>query len=80
MFGLEDVVAKAQTLAGEPFQADRNRVPDWMLTMSYDQWRDIRFRPDHALWHDRHQFFEVQFFHRGSTFAGFVLPEPRSAA
>jgi periplasmic glucans biosynthesis protein len=43
-------------------------VPDWMLitgTMTYDQWRDIRFRPDRALWRKEGLPFEVQFFHPG---------------
>ena len=35
--------------------------------MSYDQYRDIRFRRTGALWYD-HAMFEVQFFHRGFTY------------
>ncbi len=64
-FSLDDVAGQAQRLAQEPFQADKNRVPDWMLKMDYDQWRDIRFRPDHALWRAQHLPFQVQFFHPG---------------
>jgi glucans biosynthesis protein len=37
-------------------------------SLSYDQWRDIRFRPDHALWRDRGLPFEVQLFHPGLYF------------
>jgi glucans biosynthesis protein len=64
-FGLDDVAAQAQKLAQEPFRAAKDQVPEWMLKMNYDQWRDIRFRPDHALWHDQHLPFQVQFFHPG---------------
>jgi glucans biosynthesis protein len=64
-FGLDDVAAKAQQLAQQPFHAAKDQVPEWMLKMSYDQWRDIRFRPDHALWRAEHLPFEVQFFHPG---------------
>ena len=64
-FGLDDVAAKAQKLAQEPFQAVKDQVPEWMLKMNYDQWRDIRFRPDHALWRAEHLPFQVQFFHPG---------------
>ena len=64
-FGLDDVAAKAQQLAQEPFQAAKDQVPEWMLKMDYDQWRDIRFRPDHALWQHEHLPFQVQFFHPG---------------
>jgi len=64
-FDLEDVAAKARQLAKEPFQDPTGKVPRWLLDMSYDQWRDIRFRADHALWHERGLPFEVQFFHLG---------------
>ena len=47
-FGLADVAAKAAQLAKQPFDDTKN-VPDWLLKMSYDQWRDIRYRPDAAL-------------------------------
>ena len=64
-FDLDDVAAKAQRLAQGSFQAPKDQVPDWMLKMNYDQWRDIRFRPDHALWQAEHLPFQVQFFHPG---------------
>ena len=64
-FDLGDVVAKAARLAREPDRDARGRVPDWLSKITYDQWRDIRFRPDKALWRDRHSPFEVQFFHPG---------------
>ena len=34
-----------------------------LLDLSYDDYRDIRFRPDRALWQDRP--FELMFFHAG---------------
>jgi glucans biosynthesis protein len=40
-------------------------VPDWLLNISYDQWREIRFRADHALWRGERSPFQVQFFHPG---------------
>jgi glucans biosynthesis protein len=66
-FGLEQVVARAESLAREPYRDRRKEVPDWMLIgkTSYDQWRDIRFRPDEALWHKEGLPFQVQFFHPG---------------
>src|SRR6185295_14592902 len=64
-FDLDDVAAKAKQLAGEPYTDTRAQVPAWLLNITYDQWRDIRFRSDHALWRDRHLPFEVQFFHPG---------------
>ncbi len=64
-FDLDDVAARAEQLARQPYQADEGKVPDWLLKITYDQWRDIRFRPDHALWRERHLPFQVQFFHPG---------------
>jgi glucans biosynthesis protein len=64
-FGLDDVAAKAEKLAKESFQDTKGSVPDWLLKISYDQWRDIRFRPDQALWAERPSLFRVQFFHPG---------------
>jgi len=64
-FSLEDVAAKAKALAAQPFQDPVNTVPKWLGELTYDQWRDIRFRPERALWRDRNLPFEVQFFHPG---------------
>jgi len=64
-FDLDDVAAQAEKLAREPYRDPQGQVPDWLLKITYDQWRDIRFRPDHALWRDRKLPFQVQFFHPG---------------
>ncbi len=66
-FDLDDVAARAATLAGEPYAERPKKVPDWMLvgSLTYDQWRDIRFRPDQALWKEKNLPFQVQFFHPG---------------
>ena len=36
-----------------------------LQALSYDQYRDIRFRPDHALWRAENLPFELMFFHLG---------------
>lgn len=64
-FEFDDVVERARQLAKEPFRDSKERVPQWMLDMTYDQWRDIRFRPDRSLWRNEGLPFEVQFFHLG---------------
>ena len=63
-FDLDEVAAKAQKLAAEPFHEPKNQVPDWLLKITYDQWRDIRYRPEQALWRGKSPF-QVQFFHPG---------------
>jgi glucans biosynthesis protein len=64
-FDLKNVTEKAQQLAKDPYREPKQQVPDWLLKITYDQWRDIRFRPDKAVWHDRKLPFQVQFFHPG---------------
>ena len=64
-FGLDDVARRAEQLAQRPYQEPERRVPDWLLQISYDQWRDIRFRPEQALWRGQRSNFEIQFFHPG---------------
>lgn len=63
-FGLASVRAKAQQLARSPFSVPA-RVPEWLQEISYDEWRDIRFRPAAALWRTEKLPFEMQFFHTG---------------
>src|SRR5262252_7602332 len=64
-FDFEDVVKRARKLAAKPYRDPKGKIPDWLLHISYDQWRDIRFRPDHSLWADGPSQFQVQFFHPG---------------
>jgi periplasmic glucans biosynthesis protein len=67
-FGFEDVQRIARQRSAEPYQDRSSRLPDSIAKLNYDQYRDIRFRPDHALWRNQ-ALFEVQFFHRGFAFS-----------
>src|SRR5690606_12261668 len=64
-FNFEDVIARARDLAKESFRDPRGEVPEWLTQISYDQWRDIRFKPEKALWRGKKLPFQVQFFHPG---------------
>jgi glucans biosynthesis protein len=64
-FTFEDVTTRAQQLAKDSFKDPRGEVPPWLTQITYDQWRDIRFRPERALWKDKRLPFQVQFFHPG---------------
>ena len=64
-FDLNDVIARAQQLAERAYEAPPDQVPEWLRTITYDQWRDIRFRPEDALWRNKKLPFQVQFFHPG---------------
>jgi len=64
-FDLDDVAKRAEAQARQAFRDPAGEVPLWLREVSYDQWRDIRFRPDLALWRDLKLPFQVQFFHPG---------------
>jgi glucans biosynthesis protein len=67
-FTFKQVVAKAQQLVQEPYNAKAGLVPDFLLNIKYDAWRDIRFRPAKSLWHNENLLFTAQFFHPGMYF------------
>jgi periplasmic glucans biosynthesis protein len=64
-FGFDDVAALAQSQAQRPYQSGSRKPPAELAALTYDQYRDIRFRPDHALWRADKTPFEVMFFHLG---------------
>lgn len=58
----------AQALSKQPFKAPSTDLPAAIKSLSYDQYRGIRFRKERALWRDQKLPFEVQFFPRGFLF------------
>ncbi len=66
-FTFETVQRLAQDRAAKPYRERSSKLPEALARLSYDQYRDIRFRRTSALWYD-HAMFEVQFFHRGFTY------------
>jgi glucan biosynthesis protein len=67
-FTFDQVVAKAQQLVQEPYNPKAGLVPDFLLNIKYDAWRDIRFKPAKSFWRDEQLPFNVQFFHPGLYF------------
>ena len=70
-FGFDDVAARAHDLAAAPYKPAAIRMPPELRDLDYDAYRDIRFRPEKALWHGDNLPFELMFFHQGRT-----VPEP----
>ncbi len=66
-FGYETVQRLAQQRADQGYQEPNDRLPESLSKLGYDGYREIRFRPESALWRNQ-ALFEVQFFHRGSTY------------
>jgi glucans biosynthesis protein len=64
-----DIENRAKDLAAQPYAApDQSVLPDWMKNLSYDQYRDIRFKPDQALWAAENLPFRAMLFHPGYLF------------
>ncbi len=67
--GFDNIQSRARDLANKPYEApDQNRLPVWMNELTYDQYRDIRFNPNQALWATEKLPFRAMFFHPGYLF------------
>lgn len=64
-FRYEDVVRRARELSAAPFETPPARLPDPLNNLSFDDYRDIRFRPDKALLGSGGGPFRMQLFHLG---------------
>ena len=62
-FSIDRLRARARQLARHPYHAPPSNLPQVLYDLTYDQYRDIRFRPPEALWAE--QAFSAQFFHPG---------------
>jgi periplasmic glucans biosynthesis protein len=72
-FSLDDVASRAEKLAAAPYQKPNSALPKAVKTLNYDQYRDIRYRPERALWHSAKLPFEIIFFHRGWVYEDPVI-------
>ncbi|HXA14850.1 MAG TPA: glucan biosynthesis protein [Opitutaceae bacterium] len=59
---------RAKMIAFRPYVPPPPRVPESLLKLSYDQYRDIRFKPEKAWWRREALPFQLQFFHPGFFF------------
>ena len=64
-FAPDHVVKLAQALAVRPFQKPKLEVPEPFSKLSREQHRDIRFRPEQAIWRGEKLEAEVQLFAYG---------------
>jgi glucans biosynthesis protein len=68
-FAAADVVKRARTLAAEQFAPPAAELPKALRELSYDQYRDIRFKRERAIWAADGLPFQVELFHRGFLFS-----------
>jgi periplasmic glucans biosynthesis protein len=64
-FGFDDVARRAADLAGRSYNAPAPLLPKALQGLTYDQYRDIRFKPAKAIWRGTTLPFELQMFHPG---------------
>jgi len=69
-FSFDTIAQLAQRLAQAPYKPPARTLPPALLKpqFTYDQHRDIRFRPERALWRAQRLPFELMFFHPGWLF------------
>jgi glucans biosynthesis protein len=64
-FSFEQVAQRAQALSKNTWHEPENKLPKALRELTYDQFRDIRFRPERSLWRSDGSPFEIQLFHPG---------------
>jgi periplasmic glucans biosynthesis protein len=89
-FGYDDVIRRAQDLAGVALDGTVGTLPEAVAHLDFDAWRDIRFRPDKALFANSGSSFRLQTFHLGHLYRrpvtintirdGIATPIPYSAS
>ena len=62
---LDHITQLAKQRATQPYSAANGRLPPALAALNYDQVRDIRWRPERALWRAEQLPFEAMFFHLG---------------
>ena len=82
-FSFQNAVQEAQKLSEKPYKSPKGEVPDPLLAINYDQWRDIRFKPEKSFWRKEGLPFTLQFFHPGLYYdrtVGFYTITPKGDA
>jgi glucans biosynthesis protein len=64
-FGFDEVSALARDAAAVAWIEPADTRPAELRNLTYDEYRDIRYRPEKAIWRDAGLPFELQFFHLG---------------
>ena len=63
-FTFEDVRRLAQERVKQPYRTPFEALPDALNNLTFEQYRNIRYRPGSSLWRGQ-GLFEIEFFHRG---------------
>ena len=67
-FSLDDVVAKARALAGQPYTAPVSNLPPAFSGMQFGDYVKIQPRADKFVWREHKSPFKLGFYHQGMQF------------
>ncbi|MBG1231386.1 glucan biosynthesis protein G [Aestuariivirga litoralis] len=67
-FAEDHVKSLAKALAAKPFVDEKIEMPKGFDSITYDQYRDIRFNPDRQIWKGEAHGFSFDMFHSGFLF------------
>lgn len=67
-FSFNDVALRAKRLATAPFKKPSLNLPKELQNLEYEQYQNIRYRPEKVYWRSAKLPFELAFFHRGWHF------------
>lgn len=72
--GFDDIQSRARDLANKPYVApNRDKMPAWMSSLTYEQYQNIHFNPNQALWATDNLPFRAMFFHPGYRYRDPVI-------
>lgn len=66
-FDFADVAELARRKARSPYAPPDRTQPAELEALGFDRYRDIRFRPERAIWRAEGLPFDLMFFHRGQS-------------
>jgi periplasmic glucans biosynthesis protein len=72
-FTFEILARRMRAAAAAPYRPPTVDMPAPLKSLTYDGYKAIAFRPDHALWSDTQSLFRLEAFHMGWLFGAPVL-------
>lgn len=67
-FSFNDLAARAKQLAASPYQKPAKNMSAAFSGLTYDEYRDIRYRRGQSPWSKADLHFDLAFFHQGRAF------------
>src|SRR3546814_20379156 len=64
----DDVAKRAKTLSDKPFVRPETKLPKVLTDLNYDQYKQIKYKPEKAQGRGNKLPFEIKFYHPGLYF------------